>query len=105
MKITIITVGKTNSKPLVSLMDDYKKRLKHYIRFDWVEIPDNKNRGKVSNEELKKLEGQAILKNVANGDDLILLDEKGKEYTSVELSNLLRKKMNSGTRNLIMVIG
>jgi 23S rRNA (pseudouridine1915-N3)-methyltransferase len=105
MKITVILVGKTQSKELAVLMAEYQKRLKRYIQVDWVEIPDYKNRGKVTSEELKRIEAQSILSKVGSGDDLILFDEKGKEYTSVELSGFFKKKMNAGTRNLIFVVG
>lgn len=105
MKITIIVIGKTQKKELTVLMNDYLKRLKHYISVDWVEIPDYKNRGKVTSEELKRIEGETILSKVANGDDLILFDEKGKEFTSVQYSEFFKKKMNGGVRNLIFVVG
>ncbi len=105
MKITVIVVGKSNDKSIISLMDEYQKRLKHYIKLDWVEIPDYKNRGKVTAEELKKIEGQSILSKLQSGDELILLDEKGKEFTSNEFSAFFRKKMNSGLKNLVFVIG
>jgi 23S rRNA (pseudouridine1915-N3)-methyltransferase len=105
MKITVILVGKTQSKPLLSLMDDYRKRLKRYIQVDWLEIPDYKNRGKVTPAELKKIEAQSILSKVGSGDDLYLFDEKGIEFSSVELSVFFRKKMNAGTRNLVFVVG
>lgn len=105
MKITVIVVGKTSDKPIISLMEDYQKRLKHYIKLNWIEIPDYKNRGKVSSEELKKIEGQSILGKLQPGDELVLLDEKGQEFTSSEFSKYFRKKMNSGLKNLVFVVG
>ena len=105
MKITVILVGKTQSKELEVLMAEYKKRLKRYIQVDWLELPDYKNRGKVTSDELKKIEGQLILSKISSGDDVVLFDEKGKEFTSVELSGFFRKKMNAGVRNLIFVVG
>ena len=105
MKITVVLVGKTQSKELKVLMAEYQKRLKRYIVVDWIELPDYKNRGKVTSDELKKIEGQSILSKVKSGDDLILFDEKGTEYTSVGFSQFFKKKMNAGTRNLIFVVG
>tara|TARA_R110002050_G_scaffold109799_1_gene221312 strand:+ start:31478 stop:31951 length:474 start_codon:yes stop_codon:yes gene_type:complete len=105
MRITVIVVGKTQSKELLSLMDEYKKRLKRYIQVDWKEIPDYKNRGKVTSDELKKIEGQAILGKITSGDELYLFDELGKEFTSVEFSKFFRKKMVAGVRNLVFVVG
>lgn len=105
MKITIISIGKTTDKPVQILMKEYLKRLKHYIKTEWVEIPDYKNRGKVTSEELKKVEGGLILSKVKPGDVMVLLDEKGKEYTSNEFSEFFKKKMNSGIKNLVFVIG
>ena len=105
MKITVIVVGKTNDKSVETLMSEYKKRLKHYIKLDWIEIPDYKNRGKVTPEELKRIEGQSILSKLVVGDALFLLDEKGMEHTSIQLSDFFRKKMNSGIKNLVFVIG
>ena len=105
MKITVVLVGKTQSKELNTLMAEYQKRLKRYIQVDWIELPDYKNRGKVTSEELKRIEGQSILSKVKSGDDLILFDEKGDELTSVGLSKFFKKKMNAGTRNLIFVVG
>ncbi len=105
MKITVVLVGKTQSKELEVLMAEYKKRLNRYIQVDWLELPDYKNRGKVTSDELKRIEGQLILSKVSSGDDLVLFDEKGKEFTSVELSGFFKKKMNAGVRNLIFVVG
>lgn len=105
MKITIIAIGKTNDKSILRLMGEYQKRLKHYVRLEWLEIPDYKNRGKVTTEELKKMEGKSILSKLKPGDSLYLLDEKGKEFNSVQYSDFFIKKMNSGLKNLVLVIG
>ena len=105
MKITVLLVGKTQSKELEVLMLEYKKRLKRYIQVDWIELPDYKNRGKVTTEELKKIEGQLILSKLNGGDELFLFDELGDEFTSMGLSKFFRKKMNAGVRNLVFVVG
>lgn len=105
MKITVISIGKTSDKHIQHLMSDYEKRLKHYVKLEWLEIPDYKNRGKVTSEELKRIEGQSILGKTKVGDVIFLLDEKGKEFTSAGLSDFFRKKMISGIKNLVFVIG
>lgn len=105
MKITLITVGKTDSKQLQLLQDEYGKRLKHYIGFEILVIPDIKNSKNLSEEQQKKLEGEEILKQIAASEPFILLDEKGKSFSSTQFSAFLQKKMNSGLKNLIFVIG
>jgi 23S rRNA (pseudouridine1915-N3)-methyltransferase len=105
MKITVIVVGKTQSKELITIMDEYRKRLKRYIQVEWIELLDYKNRGKVTAEELKKIEGKMILNKLSTDDELILFDEKGMEKTSLELSQYFKKKMNSGLKNLVFVVG
>lgn len=105
MKITLITVGKTDSKQLQLLQDEYSKRLKHYIGLEIIVIPDIKNSKNLSEEQQKKLEGEEILKQVSSSEPMILLDEKGKSFSSMQFSSFLQKKMNSGLKNLVFVIG
>jgi 23S rRNA (pseudouridine1915-N3)-methyltransferase len=105
MKITLLTIGKTDSKNLQNLMDDYTKRLSHYVGFTLEVIPDIKNAKNLSEAHQKEAEGEEILKRVQPSDVLILLDEKGKQYSSVAFANFLQKKMNSGLKNLVFVIG
>lgn len=116
MKITLLAIGKTDNKQLQTLMDHYKKRLGFYISFEMEIIPDVKNAknlsARVSPKALaeaqslqKHAEGEEILKRTSTADVLILLDEKGKTLTSEGFSEFLQKKMNSGLKNLIFVIG
>jgi len=105
MKITLLAIGKTDNKQLQSLMDDYIKRLGFYIPFELEVIPDIKNAKNLSEALQKQAEGDEILKRTNTADILILLDEKGKTYTSEGFSQFLQKKMNSGLKNLIFVIG
>ncbi len=86
-------------------IDEYISRLKHYCDFELVVIPALKNLGKASPEEIKEKEGELILKQLAKVDQTVLLDEHGKEYTSVGFSEYLQKQMNVGTRTLAFVIG
>lgn len=105
MTIKLIVVSKTDIPYLQTGIEEYVGRLKHYCDFELVVIPALKNLGKASPEEVKDREGQLILKQVEKADCVVLLDEHGKEYTSVGFSEYLQKQMNSGTRTLAFVIG
>ncbi|MGV6828698.1 MAG: 23S rRNA (pseudouridine(1915)-N(3))-methyltransferase RlmH [Flavobacteriales bacterium] len=105
MKITLLTIGKTDNKNLQQLIEEYSNRLKHYITFNLEVIPDIKKVKNVSEKLQKQIEGVEILKRITKQDALILLDENGKTLTSVGFSEFLQKKMNSGIKNLVFVIG
>ena len=105
MTITLLSIGKTDNKQLQQLIEAYENRLKHYIKFKLEIIPDLKNVKNLSQEQQKEKEGEAILKKLTPTDVLIVLDENGKHYSSVEFSSFLQKKMNSGIKNLVFVIG
>ncbi len=105
MKIKLLAIGKTDAKNLQSLIETYQNRLKHYINFELEIIPDIKNVKNLSEAQQKEKEGNLILKKLAATDVLILLDEKGKEFRSIEFSKYLQKKMNSGIKQLVVVIG
>ena len=105
MKIALLCIGKTDDKNLLKLKVNYQLRLQHYIKFDLEIIPDLKKTKNLSENQQKELEGELILKKIGPSDQLILLDEKGYEFRSVEFSRFLQKKMNSGLKNLIFIIG
>ena len=105
MKIKLLAIGKTDNKQLIQLIDEYQKRLKHYIKFELEIIPDIKNVKNLSEVQQKEKEGELILNKLQNTDQLLLLDDKGKEFTSIEFSKFLQKKMNSGIKQLVLVIG
>ena len=105
MNIKLIAIGKTDNKALQSLIDDYTKRLSFYIKFDLDIIPDIKNVKNLSESQQKEKEGELILLKIASTDNLILLDENGKAFSSVAFSNELQKKMNAGIKTLVFVIG
>lgn len=105
MQIKVLAIGKTDHTSIQQLIGEYSGRLGHYIRFEWEVIPDLKNTKSMSEEAQKEKEGELILKKIQNSDELILLDEKGKTFTSIEFSDYLQKKMNSGLKQLIFVIG
>ncbi|MGB5668342.1 MAG: 23S rRNA (pseudouridine(1915)-N(3))-methyltransferase RlmH [Maribacter sp.] len=105
MMIKLLAVGKTDNDSLQRLVSEYENRLKHYIRFEMEIIPDIKNVKNLSESQQKEKEGNLILKKINNTDVMILLDEKGKQFTSLEFSNYLQKKMNSGIKQMVLVIG
>jgi 23S rRNA (pseudouridine1915-N3)-methyltransferase len=105
MNIKLIAIGKTDNKNLQSLIDEYQKRLSFYIKFDLEIIPDIKNVKNLSESQQKEKEGELILAKITPTDQLILLDENGKTYSSVAFSEELQKKMNSGVKTLVFVIG
>ncbi|WP_396139959.1 23S rRNA (pseudouridine(1915)-N(3))-methyltransferase RlmH [Flavobacterium sp.] len=105
MNIKLLTIGKTDNKALQSLIDDYTKRLSFYIKFDLEIIPDIKNIKNLSESQQKEKEGELILAKLTSTDQLILLDEKGTTFSSVGFSDYLQKKMNSGAKTIVFVIG
>ena len=104
MKITLLVVGKTTDSRLSSLMEEYISRLKHYVPFELVVVPDLKNTKALSEEQIKTAEGEAILRFVTPSMDVVLLDEHGREFRSIEYAEWLQKKMGSG-KDLTLVIG
>ncbi|GAB5472737.1 MAG: 23S rRNA (pseudouridine(1915)-N(3))-methyltransferase RlmH [Maribacter sp.] len=105
MTIKLIAVGKTDSKALLELINTYEGRLKHYIKFELDSIPDIKNAKNLSESQQKVKEGENILKKIEATDVMLLLDENGTHYSSIDFSNYLQKKMNSGIKRLVFVIG
>ena len=105
MKIKLLAVGKTDNKQLNQLIDEYKKRLKHYVKFENEIIPDIKNAKNLSEQQQKEKEGILILNKLQSTDQMILLDDKGEMFSSIMFSKYLQKKMNSGLKQLVLVIG
>ena len=97
-------IGTTSDPRLQSLIDEYQQRLKHYVPFELVVIPDVKNAKSLSQEQLKTAEGEALLSRLTPSMDVILMDEHGKEFRSIEYADFLQKKMSSG-KDLALVIG
>ncbi|MBQ4390826.1 MAG: 23S rRNA (pseudouridine(1915)-N(3))-methyltransferase RlmH [Paludibacteraceae bacterium] len=104
MKITLLVVGKTTDGQLETLISNYVKRLGHYIPFTLQVIPELKQTKSLTTEQQKVQEGELILKAVPASADLILLDERGKEYTSIEFSAYIQKRMSAG-RDVVFVVG
>jgi len=105
MKIKFIVVGKTEEQYLLDGIDKFEKRLQHYATLENSVIPALKNVEKLSIEQRKHKEGELILNHITSSDVLILLDEQGKQFTSVEFSEFLQKRMNSGIKNLVFAVG
>ena len=105
MKIVLLTIGKTSEKNLVEGILQFQKRLKHYTPFEIVEIPNIKNAKNFSKSELLKKEGELILKQLQNTDYLLLLDDKGKSFTSVGFAKKLQNWMLSGKKRLVFMVG
>tara|TARA_R110000868_G_scaffold56488_11_gene174836 strand:+ start:5798 stop:6271 length:474 start_codon:yes stop_codon:yes gene_type:complete len=105
MTIKLLAIGKTDSKALQTLIDEYQKRLNFYVKFSFGIIPDLKKAKHLSEEQQKQKEGDLILNAINAADILILLDENGKQLDSVSFSNYLQKHMNSGIKQLVFVIG
>ena len=105
MKITLLAIGKTNAKYLQEGIEQYAKRLGHYIPFELKILPDVKTTKSLTTDKQKEMEGQMFLAAIGQGDWVTLLDERGKEFTSREFANYIDKKMVTLPKNLIFVIG
>lgn len=105
MKIILFLVGKTTQDFVQKGMDEFCSRLKHYLPFDIEVLPDIKNTKNFSSGQVKEKEGELILKTFQPGDYVVLLDEKGKEFSSLRFADYLGKKMHIIPKRLIFVIG
>lgn len=105
MQITLLCIGKTGKKFLEEGEETYLKRLKHYIPFSMQIIPDLKQAKNLSEEQIKQKEGELLLDKIQNSDTVILLDERGKHFSSVDFANYLQDLFNKGGKNLIFIIG
>ena len=105
MKITLLTVGKTDVKWVREGLDLYISRLVHYVPFTLLEIPELKGVSSLSQPQIKLREGELILKALKPSDEVILLDEHGKEYRSVDFARKIEEKISRGGRDLVFVIG
>ncbi len=104
MKITLVQVGKTSFGYIREGIIDYHKRIGHYVNFEEITIPDLKNTKSLGVSEIKKKEGESILKLIDKSVRLILLDENGKQSDSVQFAEFISKNMNSG-RDIVFMIG
>lgn len=105
MNIELIVIGKTDSKEVASLVEMYAKRVNFYCKFAITALPDVKNTRNLTVKQQRAAEGEMLLRQFAEGDYVVLLDERGEEMRSVEFAYWLQKRMNSGMRRLVLVIG
>ena len=105
MTIKLVCIGKTDKKELEELIDIYSNRLQHYIKFEFEVIPDLKKTKNLDENQQKSKEGELILSGIQNSDFLVLLDENGKQFSSETFSEYIQKRMNTGLKRLIFIIG
>ncbi|MDL2315032.1 23S rRNA (pseudouridine(1915)-N(3))-methyltransferase RlmH [Bacteroidales bacterium OttesenSCG-928-C19] len=105
MNIKLLCISKTESGYLKEGINLYLNRLQHYINFEIIEVPELKNTKNISPIEVKNKETELILKHAEKADKVVLLDENGKMYRSVEFSDYIQKKLNSNVKTLMFVVG
>ena len=105
MKIGLIVIGKTDARYFAEAIEEYRGRLIHYIPFELEVIPDIKNAKNLSEAQQKEREGELILKALQPGDYLVLLDEHGKAFTSMQFATSIEKKMHTVPKRLVFVVG
>lgn len=105
MKFTLLVVGRTVEKHYITAIDDYVTRTKHFTQFDMEVIPELKNTKSLSAEQQKEKEGELILKALQPGDVVVLLDEHGREFRSIEFADWVERKMHTVNKRLVFIIG
>ena len=105
MKIKLLVVGKTQNKELISLIDDYTRRVNRYLPFEIEVLPDIKKHKNLTEALIRQKEGAAILDRIREGDKVFVLDENGKQYSSVSFAGFLQEQMNRGSKQLVFVVG
>ncbi|MDU1904232.1 MAG: 23S rRNA (pseudouridine(1915)-N(3))-methyltransferase RlmH [Dysgonomonas sp.] len=105
MKISLILVGRTDAQYFIDSVQEYESRLKHYIPFEIQILPDLKNTKNLTIELQKEKEGELIIKSLQPGDFVVLLDERGKEFTSLQFASFIEKKTYTVNKRLIFIVG
>lgn len=105
MEICCMALGKTDEKAVEELIAKYLQRLKHYTSFQWLELPDPKRTPKIGSAEVKRMELDLFRKHLQAGDMVILLDEHGKTYRSLQFAEQMQKWMNASPKRLVFLIG
>ena len=105
MTLELIVIGKTDSQEVAALVETYARRVNRYCRFAITTLPDVRDTRKLTARQQSAAEGAAILRQLADGDFVALLDERGEELRSVEFALWMQKRMNSGVKRLVLVIG
>lgn len=105
MKISLLSVGKTDNDVVLRLVEDYCKRVNFYIHFDMENVADAKNTKKLSEKEQKIAEGNNLMKNIQTSDYVVLLDDKGKHFSSTEFARFIEKKKHVVPKRLVFIVG
>ena len=105
LDILLLTIGKTSISYVKEGIAEYVKRLKRFLPYSILELPDARKAGKISEQEQKEAEGEQILRGLNDSDMVVLLDERGKEYTSREFAGFMERAMGSGRKRLVFVVG
>lgn len=105
MKVVLMSIGKTDNPSFVQIIDNYKGRLKFYIPFEIEYIPDLKKNKNLSQKEQKQIEGKNIISRIQSNDHVVLLDDKGKQYSSINFAHFIEKKKHSVNKRIVFVIG
>ena len=105
MKVKLLSIGKAEEKYLKEGIDIYRKKLKHYFPFEYEELPPIKQTKNLSHDEQKKREGEMILKRISLSDTIVLLDETGLQYSSIDFSVFIQHQMMQGNKQLVFIIG
>lgn len=105
MVIELIVIGKTDSQEVASLVEMYARRVNFYCKFAVTVLPDVRNTKSLTAKQQRTAEGEMILRQFSDGDYVVLLDERGTEFRSVDFAFWLQKRMNSGMKRLMLVIG
>lgn len=105
MEITLLVIGKTTSRPLSELTDEYIRRAARYTPFEMRVLPDVRNARALTPQQRKQAEGKMILDSIQPSDFLMLLDERGKQFTSIAFAEMLQKRMASGLKRLVFLVG
>lgn len=105
MKVKFIVIGKTTDKYLITGIDDYNKRLKRYCNYEYIELNGVRIGKSATKEETQKKEAEILFSKIEDNDFLVLLDEKGKEFTSVKFGEYLKGHQMRGTKKIVFVIG
>lgn len=105
MKVTFLVVGRTIDKHLTTLINDYAERVRHYVPFEMVVVPELKNTKALSAEQQKERESELLQKQLRPGDHIVLLDEGGREFRSMEFAAYLEKKQAQAARRLVFIVG
>ncbi|MBR5076209.1 MAG: 23S rRNA (pseudouridine(1915)-N(3))-methyltransferase RlmH [Bacteroidales bacterium] len=105
MRMKLLTVGKTDIRWVREGLENYVSRIGHYVPFELKEIPELKGTAALSREQVKNREGELILKQIGSSDEVVLLDERGREMRSLELADWLGERLSHSGRDLVFVIG